>query len=222
MDFLFESIFNRLDACINDEIDYNFLKNILEVFRHTSITKYGEILISNKPTSNNKIDNFNDSYINIGQNNYTSIIVGNSKLFSKKVCENWCLVDIKELFSILIKLLKKENINIEYKEKIINFIKEKVNDIFFFNKLNIDSFIQYVIDLDKDNLKNYILYMEKSDMILSINEILKSLAYLMLYHKHLFDIKNYKDAYDKLIIYVFEKINYIKKLLRLIINKYDI
>ena len=222
LDFLFESIFNRLYACISDEIDYNFLKNILEVFRHTSITKYGEILISNKPTSNNKIDNFNDRYINIGQNNYTSIIVGNSKSFSKKVCENWCLVDIKELFSILIKLLKKENISIEYKEKIINFIKEKVNDIFFFNKLNIDSFIQYVIDLDKNNLKNYILYMEKSDMILSINEILKSLAYLMLYHKHLFDIKNYKDAYDKLIIYVFEKINYIKKLLRLITNKYDI
>ena len=165
--FLFESIFNRLDACINDEIDYNFLKNILEVFLHTSITKYGEILISNKPTSNNKIDNFNDSYINIGQNNYTSIIVGNSKSFSKKVCENWCLVDIKELFSILIKLLKKENINIEYKEKIITFIKEKVSDIFFFNKLNIDSFIQYVIELDKDNLKNYILYMEKSDIILS-------------------------------------------------------
>ena len=222
LDFLFESIFNRLYACISDEIDYNILKNILEIFRHTSITKYGEILINNKPTNILKVDNYNDHYLNVGQNNYTSIIVGNNKSFSKKVGENWCIVDIKELFSILIKLLKKENINMDFKEKILNFIKEKVNDIFFFNKLNIDSFLEYVIDLDKDNLKNYILYMEKSDMIISINEILKNLAYLMLYHKHLFEIKNYKESYDKIILYTFDKINYIKKLIRLIINKYEL
>ena len=62
--------------------------------------------------------------------------------------------------------------------------------------------------MDKDNLKEFILYMEKSDIILSINEILKNLAYLMLYHKNLFEIINYKEAYDKLITYIFDKINY--------------
>ena len=222
LDFLFESIFNRLYACISDDIDYNFLKTILEVFRYTNVTKYGEILIINKLGNNNKIESIKDHYLNVGQNYYTSIIVGNNKTYSKEVCENWCVVDIKDLFSIFIKLLKKENINIEYKEKIINFIKEKVNDIFFFNKLNIDSFINFVIELDKDNLKEFILYMEKSDIILSINEILKNLAYLMLYHKNLFEIINYKEAYDKLITYIFDKINYFKKIIRLIINKYDI
>ena len=222
LDYLIESIFNKLYACISDEIDINLVKNILEIFRYTSITKYGEILINNKPINSSKIDNINEHYFNVGQNYYTSIIEGNRKSLSKKVYENWCVIDIKELFSILIKLLKKENINIELKEKIINFIKEKIGDIFFFNKLNIDSFLDYIIDLDKNNLKQFILYMDKSDIILTINEILKNLAYLMLYHNHLFEIKNYKEAFDKLISYAFDKIDYFKKIIRLIVNKYDI
>ena len=222
LDYLFESIYNRLDACLNNEIDYNFLKNILEIFRHMRVTKYEEILVYNKTISTNKIDNINEHYFNIGQNNCSSILVGDSKKYSKKVSEEWCLVDIKELFSILIKLLKKENISIEFKEKIINFIKEKVSDIFFFNKIDIDSFIDYVIDLDKDNLKNFILYMDKTDIMLSINEILQHLAYLMLYHKHLFELKDYKETYDKLIAYVFDKINYFNKIIRIIIKKYEI
>ena len=219
---LFESIFNRLNACLNDEIDYKFINNILEVFGSANITKFDEILINNKSSNNYKIDNINESYLNIGHNCYTSILVGENKKLSEKISKEWCVVDIKELFSILLKLLKINNIIIECKEKIINFIKDKISDIFFFNKLDVESFIDYVIDLDKDNLKIYILYMEKTDIIIAINEILIHLAYLMLYHKHLFDIKNYKEFYDKLIKYSFEKINYIKKLIRLIIHKYDI
>ena len=222
LDYLFESIYNRLYACLSDEIDYNFLKNILEIFRHTTVTKYEEILINSKSVNTNKIDSINEHYFNIGQNSCTTILVGDSKKYSKKICDEWCFVDIKELFSVLIKLLKKENINIEFKEKIINFIKEKVSDIFFFNKIDIDSFIDYVIELDKNNLKEFLFYMDKTDIILSINEILQHLAYLMLYHKHLFEIKNYKETYDKLMTYVFEKVNYLKKIIRIIIKKYDL
>ena len=222
LDYLFESIFNKLYASLSDDIEYNFLKNILEVFSCTYITKYDEILIIKKPLYNNKIDYINDKYLNKGNNNYTSIIVGNNKKYSKKVGEQWCLVDIKELFSILIKLLKKNNINIEYKEKIINFIKEKITDIFFFNKMDIDAFIDYVFDLDKDNLKQYISFMENGNTIMSINEILQNLAYLLIYQKRLFDIKDYKETYNKIIRYAIDKINYIKKIIRLIINKYEL
>ena len=218
--YLFESIFNKLDACISNEIDINLLKNIIEVFRCTNITKYDEILINHKYFKYNKIDNINEQYLNVGHNYHTCILVGNTA--SKEMNEEWCIVDIKNLFSILLKLLKKDNINIDCKEKIINFIKEKINDIFFFNKLNVEEFINFVIGLDKDNLKDYILFIEKSDIISSINEILIHLSYLMVYHKYLFDIKNYKDIYDKLINYAFDKINYFKKIIRFIIHKYDI
>ena len=220
--YLFELIFNRLDACIRDEIDTNFLKNIIEVLRCTNITKYDEILINHKYFKYNKLDNINEQYLNVGHNYHTCILVGNAKSVSKEMNNEWCIVDIKNLFSILLQLLKKDNINIDCKEKIINFIKEKINDIFFFNKLNVEEFINFVIGLDKDNLKDYILFIEKSDIISSINEILIHLSYLMVYHKYLFDIKNYKDVYDKLINYAFDKINYFKKIIRFIIHKYDI
>ena len=218
--YLFESIFNKLDACIGNEIDINFLKNIIEVLRYTNITKYDEILINHKYFKYNKIDNINEQYLNVGHNYHTCILAGNT--LSKEMNDEWCFVDIKNLFSILLKLLKKDNINIDCKEKIINFIKEKINDIFFFNKLNVEEFINFVIGLDKDNLKDYIFFIEKSDIISSINEILIHLSYLMVYHKYLFDIKNYKDVYDKLINYAFDKINYFKKIIRFIIHKYDI
>ena len=218
LDYLFESIYNRLEACISNDIDYNFLNNILEIFRHTYITKFEEILINNKAVNNFKTLYINEQYLNIGQNYATSIISGNNKEKSKKVTSLWCVINIKELFIILLKLLKKNNINIEYKEKIINFINGKITDIFFLNKMDVDSFIDYIIELDKNTYKEF---MEKSDIIMTINEILKNIAYLLIYHKHLFEIKNYKETYEKLIKYVLGKINYLKKIILLIINKYE-
>ena len=113
LDYLFESIYNRLEACISNDIDYNFLNNILEIFRHTYITKFEEILINNKAVNNFKTLYINEQYLNIGQNYATSIISGNNKEKSKKVTSLWCVINIKELFIILLKLLKKNNINIE-------------------------------------------------------------------------------------------------------------
>ena len=218
LNYLFELIFNRLNGCINNDINYNFLRNILEILSHMSITKYNEILINSKKT-----DLISNNYFSIGKTRYSSLLVGNkNKNNFKKIGEQWCVIDLKEIFDILIKILRKKNINIEYKEKIINFIKIKINDIFFFNKINIESFIDYIINLDKDDLKEFNLYLDRKEMILSINDILKSLAYLMLYNKNLFIINNYDKLYEKLIYYAFDKINYFKKIICIITNKYNI
>ena len=115
--YLFELIYKRLSRCIDKEKDYNFLKNILEVFSYTSITKYDEVLINNKIVNNNKITTFNEQYINIGQNYYTSIAILDNKNNCIKGNNQWCFVDIKELFQILLKLLKKDTLKLNIKKK---------------------------------------------------------------------------------------------------------
>ena len=222
LDYLFETFFTILNENLSANLDYCFLKNVIDIFSCFYVTKYDEVLIIKKPLNNSNIDYINERYFIVGSNIYTSIIVGNNKKYSKKVSEQWCLVDIKEFWTILLKILKKPNVELKYKEIIVNFIKEKTSDIFFFNKIDIDSFIDFVIDLDKDNLKQYIEFLDKSDIIISINEILKNLAYLLVYQKRLFDIKDYKQTYLKIVNYTIDKINYIKKIIRLIINKYEL
>ena len=54
LNYLFESIHNRLNDNLNNNIDYDFLKNILEVFKFINITKYNELLIYNKIKSKKK------------------------------------------------------------------------------------------------------------------------------------------------------------------------
>ena len=223
LDFLFESIYNRLNANVIDDIDYNFLKNILEIFSYMNVTKYNEILINDKIISKMKtLDIIRRIYFSIGKNVYTSIVANNFKWLSEKENKEWSVIDIKEIFVVLIKLLRKKNINIDCKEEIINFIKNKINDVFFFNKININMFLDYVIDLDNDNLNEFLLYTYKRDTILTINDILKNIAYFIIYNKTLFEIENYYETYEKLINYVFEKINYFKQIIRLIIKKYYI
>ena len=223
LDYLFESIYNRLNANVNDDIDYNFLKNILEIFSYMNVTKYNEILINDKIISKMKtLDIIRKIYFSIGKNIYTSIVTNNFRWLSKNDNKEWCIIDIKEIFAILINLLKKKNINIECKEEIINFIKNKINDIFFFNKIDINMFLDYVIELDNDNLNEFLLYTYKRDTILTINDILKNIAYFIIYNKTLFEIENYYETYEKLINYVFDKINYFKQIIRLIIKKYYI
>ena len=223
LNFLFESIYNKLYANVINSIDYNFLKNILEIYSCMSITKYNEILMNSKLLSKMKTTELiRKYYFSIGKNIYTSIIAKNQKKILKNENEEWCVIDIKDIFDILIKLLKKDNFSIEYKEQIINFIKDKINDIFFFNKIDINMFMDYVIELDKDNLKDFLLYTYKRDTILSINDILKNIAYLMIYSKNLFNLNNPEEIYEKLINYTLGKINYFKIIIRLIINKYNI
>ena len=224
LEYLFELIYNRLNGnVINYESDYNFLKNILEIFSFLNVTKYNEILIINKIESKKKVnDIIYKHYFSIGKNIYSSLITNDNKNLPLKAHEEWCFIDIKKLFVILIKFLKKQNINIEFKEKILNFIKYKINDIFFFNKINIEDFVDYVIELDKNNLKEFLLYSDKTDAISSINDILKNIVYVMLYDNNLFVIKKREETYEKIINYVFDKINYFCKIIRLIIKKYNI
>ena len=51
---------------------------------------------------------------------------------------------------------------------------------------------------------------------------MKNIAYFLLYNKNLFCVKNNEEVYEKIINYSFDKINYFKKIIRLIINKYNI
>ena len=223
LNYLFESILNRLEANLKDDIDYNFLKNILDIFSYINITKYNEILINNKiPLKKRTTDIISKNYFSIGKNRYSSLISKDEKYLPKKANEEWCIIDIKEIFVIIIKILKKKNIDIVYKEKILNFIKEKINDIFFFNKIDVNLFINYVIELDNDNLKEFIQYADKKVIILIINDILKNIVYLLLNNKGFFDIKDREGIYEKIINYVYGKINYFKKLIGLIIKKYNI
>ena len=223
LNYLFESIYNRLNATINDDINYNFLKNILEVYTHLNITKYGEILIKNKIATKNKTnDIISKYYFSIGKKEYTCILLNDIKNLPKKAYEEWCFINIKQFFSILIEILKKKNIKIEFKEKILNFIELKINDIFFFSKINIEKFIDYVIQLDKNNLKEFIIYSERKEPLLSINNILKNISHFLLYNKSLFYVKNNEETYEKIINYAFDKINYFQRIIRLIINKYNI
>ena len=223
LNYLFESIYNRLNANLSDDIDYNFLKNILEIFSYMNVTKYNEILINNKIILKKRTtDIINKYYSSIGKNIYSSIASNELIKRSKKDINEWCFIDIKELFNILIRLVKKKNFNIEFKVKIINFINYKINDIFFFNKINIGLFVNYVLEMDKENLSDFLLYLEKNKCMLTINEILKNIVYLMICNKNLFDIKDYEETYEKIFNYIFDKINFFKKLIRLIINKYNI
>ena len=223
LNYLFESIHNRLNDNLNNNIDYDFLKNIIEIFNFINVTKYNELLIYNKIKSKKKANDIvTKNYFSIGKNLYSSLLVEDEKKLPKKAEEEWCFIDIKGILDTLIELLKNQNINIELKEQILNFIRNKINDIFFFNKINIEAFLDYVIGLDKENLKEFILYSDKINAILSINDILKNIVYLLLYNKRLFRIKNREEIYDKIITYVFEKINYSKKIIRLIINKYNL
>ena len=223
LNYLFESIYNRLEANVNDDIEYNFLKNILEIFMHMKVTKYGEVLIKNKITSKNQTnDIISKYYFSIGKKEYTSILSNDIKNLSKKAYEEFCIINIKEIFAILIELLKKQNIKLQFKEKILKFIEYKINDIFFFNKIDINKFIDYIIELDNNNLEQFIIYSERKELLLSINNILKNIAYFLLYNKSLFCVKKNEEVYEKIINYCFDKINYFKKIIRLIINKYNI
>ena len=126
LNYLFESIYNRLEANVNDDIEYNFLKNILEIFMHVKVTKYGEVLIKNKITSKNQTnDIISKYYFSIGKKEYTSILSNDIKNLPKKAYEEFCIINIKEIFDILIELLKKQNIKLEFKEKILKFIEYK-------------------------------------------------------------------------------------------------
>ena len=223
LNHIFDSIYNRLNANLNYEIDYNFLKNILEIFSYMNVTKFNEILINKKIISKMKTtDIIRKNYFSIGKNVYSSIMANDKKKLSKKILEEWCVIDIKEIFAILIKLLKKKNVDIECKKEIINFIHDKIRDIFFFNKININMFIDYVIELNEDNLKEYLLYTNKIDVILTINDILKNIAFFFDNSKSLFVFDNYEETFKKLINYIFDKINFFKKIIRIIIKKYNI
>ena len=90
------------------------------------------------------VDLIRRNYFSIGKPIYSSILAKNNKNLSKEVLEEWCVIDIKEIFAILMKLLRKKNIYIKCKNEIINFIHDKINDIFFFNKINIDMFTNMI------------------------------------------------------------------------------
>ena len=223
LNHIFDSIYNRLNYSVSDDIDFNFWKNILEIFTYMNVTKYNEILINKKIVYKMKtVDLIRKNYFSIGKPIYSSILAKNNKNLSKEVLEEWCVIDIKEIFVILMKLLRKKNIYIKCKNEIINFIHDKINDIFFFNKINIDMFIDYVIELDNDNMNEYLLFTNKIDVILTINDILKSIAYFLSNNKNLFSIQNYEETFKKLINYTFDKINYFNKIIRIIIKKYNI
>ena len=220
---IFDSIYSRINAYVNEDIDFNFWKNILEIFTYMNVTKYNEILINKKIVSKMKtVDLIRKNYFSIGKPIYSSILVNDNKNISKEILKEWCVIDIKEIFVILMKLLKKKNIYFKCKQEIINFIHDKINDIFFFNKINIDMFIDYVIELDNDNMNEYLLFTNKVDIILTINDILKSIAYFFANNKTLFSIQNYEETFKKLINYTFEKINYFNKIIRIMIKKYNI
>ena len=223
LNHIFDSIYSRLNAFVNDDIYFNFWKNILEIFNYLNVTKYNEVLINKKIISKMKtVDIIRKNYFSIGKHIYSSILANDNKKLPKEMLEEWCIIDIKEIFVILMKLLKKKNIYFKCKKEIINFIHDKISDIFFFNKININMFIDYVIELDDDNMNEYLLFTNKVDIILTINDILKSIAYFLANNKTLFAFQNYEEAFKKLINYTFDKINYFKKIIRIIIKKYNI
>ena len=234
LNFLFECCFNRLDSVNSGDLEYEFLSNFLKILKRANVTKYNELIFNNKHnvneddiTSNNENENKNNKYIT--QNNLNQIYFDNGKKVDTCIListdqqkeneilqKNFCLFDLKLLFNVLINILTKTNVDLDCKLIIINFIKYKINDVLFFKKIDINSFIDFVEQLDKENSNQYNYFLEKSDIILSINIIISNICSIIIND---FD-KNF-DIYERIINYVFEKINYFKELIKKLIEKYE-